>query len=327
MPEPVDYAPYDPESYRMTLGDHLEELRRRLIYALLGFAVAAVVCLFFGRDVLSYFCKPLWDTLVMYDVNPTLVIKDVSDGFSVYIQISMICACVIASPWMVWQLWLFVAAGLYPNERKTVTRYVPLSITLLIAGDLFVYFLILPWTLQWLMSFSLNIPLPQDTNYLPPNTQAVEVFHVPKLAGTPATLPETHDWAGMWYDTYEKRLKIVIENKVRTLQFGSENLVTPQIQLPEYVDLVLNMLMVFGLSFQLPLVVLALIKIGVIEVDQVKGLRRIVYFIMAIVAAVITPGDAITATVGLMLPLCLLFELGVWLGARSEKADKKRLEA
>ncbi|MDB5325174.1 MAG: Sec-independent protein translocase protein TatC, partial [Phycisphaerales bacterium] len=72
----------------MTLGDHLEELRRRLIYALIGFAAASILCLVFGRETLSFFCKPLWDTLVMYDINPQLVTRDIGDGFSVYIQIS-----------------------------------------------------------------------------------------------------------------------------------------------------------------------------------------------------------------------------------------------
>lgn len=306
----------------MTLGDHLEELRRRLIYALIGFAVASIFCLIFGREVLSYFCKPLWDALVMYDVNPQIYSREMGDGFSVYIQISMICACVIASPWIVWQFWQFVAAGLYPNERKTVTRYVPLSLTLLIGGDIFVYKVVLPWTLQWFLAFSLSIPLPESSVVLPPTTQPVSVVHIPSLNGTPADPPEL----GMWYDTVQKRLRIVVDGKVRTLQFGSENLVTPQYTLPEYVDTVLSMLVVFGLSFQLPLVILALVKVGILEIEVLRKMRKVVYFVLAIVSAVITPGDAITSTVGLMLPLCMLFELGLFLAARSAKADAARLE-
>lgn len=320
MAEPVT-GTYDPDAYRMTLGDHLEELRRRLIYALLGFAVAAVGCLVFGKDAVSYFCRPLTDTLAASDINPQLYMSNVGDGFSIYIQISMICACVIAGPWMIWQLWLFVAAGLYPHERKTITKYVPLSITLLITGNLFVYYVILPWTLQFFMAFSLSIPLPHETTVLPPTTQALGVLKVPEIPGTPAKLPEL----GMWFDTIEQRLKIVVNGKVRMLPFGPESLVAPQIQLPDYISLVLNMLLVFGLSFQLPLVVLALVKVGIVEVDQLRALRKTIYFLMGIVASIITPGDAITATVGLMVPLILLFELGVVLGARTTKADAERL--
>ncbi|HEX8323694.1 MAG TPA: twin-arginine translocase subunit TatC [Tepidisphaeraceae bacterium] len=320
MAEPP-VSSFDPDAYRMTLGDHLEELRRRLIQALLGFAIAAVFCLIFGTTVVSYFCKPLIDALKQSDVNPQLYTNNVGDVFSIYLQISMICACVIASPWMVWQLWLFVAAGLYPNERKTITRYVPLSITLLIVGDLFVYYVILPLTLQFFLAFSLSIPLPLDTTIMPASTQPVNVLQIPSLPGTPASPPEL----GMWYDSMQQRLKIVVDGKVRMLPFGPESLVAPQFQLPDYIDLVLNMLVVFGLSFQLPLIVLTLVKVGILEVEQLRALRKTIYFVMGIISAVITPGDAITATVGLMLPLCLLFEFGVLLGARSAKADTERL--
>ena len=312
---------FDPESYRMTLGDHLEELRGRLIKALLGFAVAAALCLVFGKTVVSYFCKPLTDVLLQYELNPSLLFTDVSEPFMIYIQISMICACVLASPWIVYQFWQFVAAGLYPHERKTITRYVPLSLSLLIVGDVFVYKLILPWTLQFFIYFGVTIPITQDSGTVSPTTQAATIMQVPSLAGNPADPPNL----SLWFDTVQQRLKFVVDGKVRSITFGSENLLAPMITLPNYIDLVLNMLVVFGLSFQLPLIVLALCKIGVVEVDQLRSLRKVVYFVMAIVACVITPGDAITATVGLMLPLCLLFELGIWLAARAEKADAERL--
>ena len=82
---------------------------------------------------------------------------------------------------------------------------------------------------------------------------------------------------------------------------------------------VLGMLVVFGLSFQMPLIVLALASLGIIEVAVLKKARSIVYFVLAIVSTVITPGDVITATVALAVPLCLLFELGIFLAARGEK--------
>jgi hypothetical protein len=155
MADPYD----DPDAFRMTLGDHLEELRRRLIYGLAGFAFAAVFCLLFGKQMISIFCKPLIDGLLASNVNPQLVMTEVSDGFMVYLEISMIVALVFAAPWIVWQLWQFVAAGLYPYERKTITRYVPLSIGLLIAGDLFVYFFVLPLTIKFFLVFGLSIPM------------------------------------------------------------------------------------------------------------------------------------------------------------------------
>ncbi|HQY89818.1 MAG TPA: twin-arginine translocase subunit TatC, partial [Tepidisphaeraceae bacterium] len=72
----------------------------------------------------------------------------------------------------------------------------------------------------------------------------------------------------------------------------------------------------FGVSFQLPLVILALARIGILDVTELKAMRKVVYFVLVIVAAVITPGDVFTATIALTVPLILLYELGIWL-ARS----------
>jgi sec-independent protein translocase protein TatC len=308
----LDYASkrkqFDPDEYRMTIGEHLEELRRRLILALGGLFITFVVCLIFGQAVIAAFCKPLIDVLHAYEVNPQIYFTQVSDPFMVYIKISLISAAAIASPWMVWQLWLFVAAGLYPHERKLVTRYVPLSITLLIAGILFVYYLVLPWTLQFFLAFSINIRMPTsyEPSVRPSTTQPskVEVFD-----GDPMNPVEGQ----IWINKLDGRLKLFIGNKVRVLTFGPENLTAPIITLPDYINLVFGMLLTFALSFQLPLVVMALVAAGIVERDALIGSRRFVYFGMAIVAAIITPGDVITATLALMIPLCALFELGVWL--------------
>lgn len=311
--------PFNPDEYRMSLGDHLEELRRRLILGLAGFAVALGVCLVFGKEVLAVFCRPLLLVMQEYEVNPMLFMGNLSDGFMVYLKISMIGALVLASPWIVWQLWLFVAAGLYPHERKTVTRYVPLSLALLIAGELFVYFLVLPWTIQFFMAFSISIPLPDMGSPTVTTTQPSSFVQVPTIAGDPAGVPDY----GMWFDTTQQRLKMMVAGKVRVIPFGPENLVSPQILLTEYIDLVLGMLVVFGLSFQMPLVILALCTVGILEPRQLRGMRKMVYFIMAIVAAVITPGDVITASIALTVPLCLLFELGILLASGSDPSKPK----
>src|SRR5690554_5854676 len=110
----------DPELYRMSLGDHLEELRKRIIYALIGLVVAAAVCAFWGQRVIQFFCQPLIDVLVEKGISPQLYFTSAGDAFTVYLKITMISAAVIASPWIIWQLWLFVAAGLYPHERRAV---------------------------------------------------------------------------------------------------------------------------------------------------------------------------------------------------------------
>ncbi|HEX8523468.1 MAG TPA: twin-arginine translocase subunit TatC, partial [Tepidisphaeraceae bacterium] len=174
--EPKPAHDFDPEHYRMTVGEHLEELRHRLILALGGFAVAAIICLAMGRDVIiPVFCKPLVDSLQKYGLSPQLHSDQVQDVFTSFIEISLICAAALGAPWIVWQFWKFIAAGLYPQERKYITKYVPLSISLLISGMLFVYFLVLPWTLEFFIAFSISVPLkadnPAPVDLHPPTTQ------------------------------------------------------------------------------------------------------------------------------------------------------------
>jgi len=303
-------GPLNPDHYRMTVGDHLEELRRRLIFALLGMAVVLVVCLIFGKTVMAYFCAPMIDTLRSYDVSPQLFVKEVGDAFMVWVKIALISAAAIASPWMVYQLWQFIAAGLYPAERKLITRYIPLSISLLIGGMVFVYFVVLPWTLQFFLGFAISVPLPYDA---PPSTPVPKIapvlFDVPQYPGDPPAAAEFQ----MWFDTLQQRLKFFYRGKVQVIPFGPSNLIGFQFTLPDYIDLVLGMLLIFGLSFQLPLVVLTLERIGIVDVKTLRSSRKLVYFVLVIVACAITPGDAITASVGLTIPLILLYELGIWL--------------
>jgi sec-independent protein translocase protein TatC len=307
-----------PDEYRMTIGEHLEELRWRLILGLGGFAVAAVVCLIWGKEVVQIFCKPLLEVLREASVNPQVYFTQMTDPFMVYIKISLISAAVLASPWLIYQMWLFVAAGLYSHERKFITRYVPLSITLLISGVLFVYFFVLPWTLQFFMLFALEIKLPTENTATTQPTTAPTIAEI--LQGDPIKPVDGE----LWFNELDGRLKFFHNGKLRVLQFGSENLTSPIITLPDYVDMVLGMLLTFGLSFQLPLVVIALVSVGILERESLKKGRRYVYFALAVVAAAITPGDVITATVALMVPLIGLYELGIWLSRPPKEAARSR---
>jgi len=68
-------------------------------------------------------------------------------------KVSLIAAMAISGPWIVYQLWKFISAGLYPKERKYVTKYIPLSITLMLLGMIFVYYVVLPFSLQFFHRF------------------------------------------------------------------------------------------------------------------------------------------------------------------------------
>jgi Sec-independent protein secretion pathway component TatC len=132
---------------------------------------------------------------------------------------------------------------------------------------------------------------------------------LPQLNGDPPHPQEGE----IWFDLNTSRMKFFHNGVIRSIRFGAEKLLAPDIKLSEYIDLVMGMLLTFGLSFQLPLVVMAVAKIGIVEVQTLKNWRRYVYFALTIVACAITPGDVITASLALTIPLALLYELGIWL--------------
>jgi sec-independent protein translocase protein TatC len=305
-PQSSEHDEFNPDEYRMTIGEHLEELRRRVILGLVGFALVFIVCLVFGDPVLRFFCRPLYQILEAKGLTPQLQYTELGEPFVVWIRVSLVVAAAISSPWVIYQLWQFVAAGLYPHERKYVTRYAPLSIALLICGMLFVYFLVLPWTIEFFIQFGNTIEM---TDAHASTTQPYTPTTLPVLNGNPISPREGE----LWFDSSTGRMKTFIGGQTRSFRVATETLLTPDIKLSEYISLVIGMLVVFGISFQLPLVVLALARIGIVELDQLKRMRKYVYFALAILATAITPGDVLTASVALTVPLCLLYELGIWL--------------
>jgi sec-independent protein translocase protein TatC len=320
----------DPEQFRMSIGEHLEELRTRLIRALVGFVVVFLVCFYFGKPLTAWFCLPLYDTLEARRMQPQVYVTEVGEAFMVDVRISLIVAVSIASPWVLYQAWMFVATGLYPTERKWVTKYIPLSVSLLIGGMAFAYFVVLPWTLGFFIDWMQDVPIPQTrTAQIADADLPTTRFTLPVYNGDPAS-PRDGE---LWVNKHQNRIKLVLgddpdesRNKpgepkkklISVLQLQPSNLLAPHIRLDDYIDSVVMMLIVFGASFQLPLVVMALAKVGIVEKSTLKSKRKIVYFILFIIAAAITPGDAITATIGLSIPLALLYELGIWLAPNPE---------
>ncbi len=306
---------FNPDDFQMSIGDHLEELRRRILLGLFGLIPAALVCLIFGQQILALLCRPLTTALQKYDISPQLYTDELADGFMVYIKLSLITAVAIAGPWIIYQLWQFVSAGLYPAERRYVTKYVPLSIALLFCGLAFVYFLVLPLSLQFFISFTADLPLRMPLVNQAHATAATQPTFVQAVAGNPSHPADLQ----MWFDTTQNRLKMFIGSKVRVIPFGPDNLVGTHFTLPDYLNLVLQLLLTFGLAFQLPLVVMALARIGIVEVSTLRKLRRYIYLGLSMLAAALAPGDVVTATIALLVPLILLYELGIFLAKMQPK--------
>ena len=316
-PDRLSPPDFDPDAYRMSVGEHLEELRRRLIYGLLGFVAALVVCLALGHRLTEFFIAPYIDAVKARGMNPQMAYRELAEVFTVTIRIATICALAASGPWLLFQFWRFVAAGLYPHERRHVTRYLPLSIALLVGGMLFVYFLILPWTISFLLGYGESFEA-DETVAASAKVDVPDPRFVSVLKGDPVNPLEGQ----IWVNALEHRMKVFDGRKAVVLQTTSGGLLAPQVTLSDYIDTVMTMLIAFGLSFQLPLLVLALERIGVVDVRTLKAGRGYVYLGLAIVAAVITPGDFIGTMLALTVPLALLYELGIWLATfRADRAS------
>jgi sec-independent protein translocase protein TatC len=139
-----------PES-TMSLGDHLEDLRRRIIYALVGFGIVAAACMLFGQYLIKLMLVPYTQAM---GENAQLQSIDPAEGFMSYMEIAMVAALVISSPWIFYHIWKFVSVGLYPHEKKYVYIAVPLCSLLFAAGALLFVFVIAPATLKFFVYFN-----------------------------------------------------------------------------------------------------------------------------------------------------------------------------
>ena len=134
----------------MSLGDHLEELRRRLVYALIGLVVGTIISFCFGSRIIAFIQAP-YNELMPGRPLTTLA---PADGFIGYMKISFIAGLIISSPWVFYHLWMYVAAGLYPNEKRYVHVAIPFCAALFIGGALFFLFLVAPISLVFFLKWN-----------------------------------------------------------------------------------------------------------------------------------------------------------------------------
>jgi len=148
----------DPADTTMSLGDHLEELRARLILAIIGLVIGAAISLCFGTTIIRFIERPYYSL-----TDKRLIVIGVADAFIAYMKISLVAGLILSSPWVFYQLWMFVAAGLYPNERRYVRQAVPFAVLLFVTGALFFLFLVAPLSLGFFMKFGEYIKV--DTSW------------------------------------------------------------------------------------------------------------------------------------------------------------------
>jgi sec-independent protein translocase protein TatC len=143
------------EMERMTFVEHLTELRSRLIKALLGLAVAFAVSLTFTDPLWRFICRPAGQALRSLGYPPQLYVFDPMDGFQIiWVKLPIVWAIFLGSPWVLYQLWAFIAPGLYRHERRWAGPLLVGSSGLFVLGGVFAYFVVFRYGLTFLLSIA-----------------------------------------------------------------------------------------------------------------------------------------------------------------------------
>jgi sec-independent protein translocase protein TatC len=253
------------EATKAPLMEHLIELRQRLVWAVISFSVAFFICFYFAKDIYAFLQAPLSHALAG-NPHAHMIATAPQETFFTYMKVGAFAGLCLAFPLIAAQLWMFVAPGLYKNERRAFLPFLLATPIMFLLGAAFVYYVMLPFALKFFASY--------------------------QTTGGDGTL-------------------------------GIEL----QARVSEYFDLVMTLIIAFGLCFQLPVLLSLLGRVGIVTSAQLRSVWR--YAVVGIVglAAVITPPDALSM-VSLVVPLIGLYGVSiacVWLiERRRAKDDAKR---
>ncbi|HUI42659.1 MAG TPA: twin-arginine translocase subunit TatC [Terriglobia bacterium] len=138
---------------QMSFLEHLEELRQRLLRAAVALLAGFGICFYFARNIYSFLARPMTQTLHQLGVPDKLVYNNPVDPFNLMIKLALMCGLFLASPFILWQLWLFVSPGLYRHEKKYVWPFVTLTTLLFAVGGYFAWALAFPAALKFLVGY------------------------------------------------------------------------------------------------------------------------------------------------------------------------------
>lgn len=239
---------------------HLLELRKRLLYSVLALLLV-FVCLFpWASDLYALLAQPL---LAKLPQGGQMIATDVTTPFFVPVKVALMTAFLIALPYILFQIWSFVAPGLYSHEKRWIVPMVVVSMFLFVSGMAFAYFAVFPMVFGFIT----------------------------------AAAPEG---------------------------------VAVMTDIDKYLSFVLSMFLAFGVTFQVPVAVVAMVKLGFITVAKLRDIRRYVIVGAFIIAAVVTPPDVVSQFM-LAIPLWLLYEAGiwvsVWISGKPKEAEAKAEES
>ncbi|MEM9019376.1 MAG: twin-arginine translocase subunit TatC [Planctomycetota bacterium] len=327
-PSPGEPGNIDPVHKTMPLGEHIEELRGRLVKALIGTVIAAIGTFYFGFQIIAWLAQPYLQAQEVMGFTPTFIQTDPTAGFtSVYLPVCLIAAAIVASPWIVFQAWQFVVSGLYEHEKKAVHILAPFSTVMVVLAVLFTYFILLPVSITFFLKFATYYP---EIELADPNPVTNLVLK-PYMTDTGTNLPEDFDYDSrplqlpvleerpeelkegmLWIDGPTGRIEAVIDGKVRILSQRTTRLINPLPQLGEFVRFAAIMMLGIVAAFQLPVIMLVMGWSKLFDPTLFGKSRKYAFFACFAAGAILTPTDIFSMLV-LAFPLYALFEFGLLL--------------
>ena len=244
---------------------HLAELRKRLIHSFIFLIIFFVGCYFFAEHIYGFLVEPYAKAVKNDGVGRRLIFTALQETFLTYLKVSFFAAFFVTCPYILMQVWKFIAPGLYKHEKIAILPYLILTPILFFLGGILVYYLIMPLAIKFFLSF--------------------------ESTGLSTNLP------------------IQLEAKVN-----------------EYLSLIMKLIFAFGISFQLPVVLSLLARVGLIDSVFLKKRRKYVVVIIFTMAALLTPPDPITQ-IGLAIPLLILYELSIFSVKFIENKDLENTNA
>lgn len=235
---------------KMSLIEHLTELRKRLMFAAIGFILIFLICFYFANPFFNFLVAPLADVWEG-DPNRRLIFTAMHEKFFTNIKVAFFAAAFISFPVFASQVWMFVAPGLYKTEKGAFLPFLIATPFLFFGGGAFVYYFVMPIAWEFFTSFE-----------------------------------QLSVGAG--------ELAIELEPKVN-----------------EYLSLVMRLIFAFGLSFELPVVLSLLARVGLVTPAGLRKKRRYAIVSAFIAAAVLTPPDPLSQ-LALAIPIIILYEVSIY---------------
>lgn len=294
----------------MPFGDHLEELRKRIIYSLIAVLPLFMVAMAFSPQLLDVVIAPVQRALSDAGLASQLIETAPAETFMTALKLAVVVTILSGSPWIMFQGWLFIAPGLYSNERRFVYILLPLSVILTTSAIVFLYVVLIPLMLAFFIGFGASV-----SGAAAPTAPAPEGVIFPTIPLLEAD-PEVIEPSMLWFNSDRNELRLAVPSEK---DGGVEILIAPmtrsagivqQYRIAEYTKMFLGLALSFSVGFQTPAVVLLLGWVGIIEPKSLLKYRRQVALACMVIGAVLTPADP-TSMVLLAVPLYFLFELGV----------------